>query len=85
MIHGHGLMVSEGSESNAYICTGEITAYMGQTEKWLEICPVTMNLDETKWDRIPPMSRTFLGGVPGPSGANLGDLGGEGVGGPCAL
>ena len=35
---------------------------MGQIEKWQKIVPITMNLDETKWDRIPPMSRTFLGG-----------------------
>ena len=38
---------------------------MGQTEGWLNICPITMNLDESKWDRIPRMSRTFLGGVRG--------------------
>ena len=36
--------------------------YMGQTEKSPNIGPITMNLDENKWDRIPPMSRTFLGG-----------------------
>ena len=39
----------------------EIKAYMGQAEKWPDIGPITMNLDETKWDRIPPMSRTFMG------------------------
>ena len=42
---------------------------MGQTEKWLKINPITVNLDETKWDRILSMSRTFLWGVRGPSGA----------------
>ena len=58
---------------------GEIRAYIGQTEKWQNIDAITMNLDETKWDRIPPMSHTFLGGgVRGPSGAKLGDLGGGG-------
>ena len=31
-----------------------------QTEKWPNICPITLNLDEAKWDRIPPMSLTFL-------------------------
>ena len=43
--------------------SGEIRVYMGKTEKWLNISPIhSMNLDATKWDRIPPMSRTFLGG-----------------------
>ena len=43
--------------------------------------PVTMNLDETKCDRIPPMSRTFLGwsgAVGWPLGAKLGDFGCDG-------
>ena len=57
---------------------------MGKTEKWQNIGPITMNLDEAHWDRTPPMSRTFLGGVRGPSGAKLGDLVGGG-GGPCML
>ena len=48
----------------------EIGAYMGQTEKWPNIGPITMNLDETKWDRIPPMSRTFLEGSGGRRGPN---------------
>ena len=43
---------------------------MGQTEKLPKIDPMTMNVGETKWDRIPPVSRTFLGGVRGPSGVN---------------
>ena len=34
----------------------------GQTAKWLKITPITMNLDETKWDPIPPMRR-ISGGV----------------------
>ena len=55
---------------------------MGQTETWPNIGPITMNLDETKWDRIPPMSRTFLGGVLWPSGAKLCDF--EGGGAPKA-
>ena len=49
---------------------------MGQTAKWPKLYPITMNLDETKWDRIPAMSRTFLGEFRGPSGAKLNDLGG---------
>ena len=36
-----------------------------ETEQWLNIGPLTMKLDETKWDLIPPMSRTLPGGVPG--------------------
>ena len=27
--------------------------YNSQTKTWLNIGPITMNLDETKWDRIP--------------------------------
>ena len=50
--------------------TGETRLYIGQTEKWQKINPITMNLDETKWDRIPPMSRTFLGGSGGRRGPN---------------
>ena len=40
---------------------GETRAYIAQTGKWPKINSITINLDETKWDRIPPMSRTFLG------------------------
>ena len=51
----------------------KIRAYMGRAEKWTNIGPITMNLDETKWDRIPPMSRTFLGrGGPGAVGGQIG-------------
>ena len=31
-----------------------------QTEAWTKIGPVTFNMDETKWDRILPISRAFL-------------------------
>ena len=47
---------------------GETRAYMGQTETCPKVCPITMNSDETKWDRISPMSRTFLGGSGGRRG-----------------
>ena len=60
---------------------GETRAYIAQTGKWPKINSITINLDETKWDRIPPMSRTFLGGVRGPplppEAPGLEGLGGE--------
>ena len=58
----------------------EIRAFVGQAEKRPNIGPITMNLDEAKWDRIPPMSRTFLGGSGGRRVPNLVMLG---VGGSC--
>ena len=42
----------------------------GPNRKWQNIGPITMNLDETKWDRIPSLSRTFLGG-PGAVGGQI--------------
>ena len=61
---------------------GETRAYMGQTETCPKVCPITMNSDETKWDRISPMSRTFLGGSGGRRGPHWVIWG---VGGPCML
>ena len=51
---------------------GETRAYIGQTEKWQNIGPITVNLDETKWDRTLPLGRTFLGGSGGRRGPNWG-------------
>ena len=42
--------------------------YFRKTKHGSKHGPITMDLDETKWDRIPPMSRTFLGGSRGRGG-----------------
>ena len=55
----------------------EAWAYVGHTEKSQNIVSVTMNLYETRGDRIPPMSHTFLRASRG----KLSDSGGRGWGG----
>ena len=51
---------------------GESSAYMGQAEKLLKMDPITMNLDETKWDRTPPDEPHISWGFRGPSEAKFG-------------
>ena len=62
---------------------GEAKAYMCNTNTWPNIGPITMNWDETKWDRILPMSRRFLGGVGGRRVSVWVFLGVGGWGGSC--
>ena len=57
---------------------GETTAYMDQTETCQNIGPLSVPRPPTGSGETDTRKRPF--GIPGPSGAKLGDFGGEGWG-----
>ena len=63
----------------------EAKAYMYNNNTWPNIGPITMNWDESKWDRILSMSRRFLVGFGGPRVSNWVFLGVVLWGGSCLL